>query len=44
VDRPRCVEQGIEGKMFCLAAYNCLPPPLQEVMPGVFNYPPACIP
>ena len=37
---PRCVEQGTEGDMFCVAAYNCQPPAIEQ-MDG-FPYPPGC--
>lgn len=46
VNNPRCVEQGANGQMFCVATYHCAPPPIQENPPmsGNFNYPDACLP
>lgn len=44
VDHPRCIPFGGAGKMFCAAGYGCQPPQLREIMPGVFNYPDACLP
>lgn len=46
IDNPRCVAAGIEGKMFCLASYMCMPPAIVEQPPmsGMYNYPNACLP
>lgn len=45
VNNPRCVANGAEGKMFCLASYMCLPPPVRETPPmsGIYNYPDSCL-
>jgi hypothetical protein len=46
VTNPRCVAQGVDGKMFCLMSYQCVPPPVRESPPmsGMYNYPAACLP
>ncbi len=46
ITNPRCVANGIEGKMFCLSSYMCMPPPIRETPPmsGMYNYPLSCLP
>ncbi|MEE2904151.1 MAG: hypothetical protein VYC39_17625 [Myxococcota bacterium] len=43
VERPRCVELGANGEMFCLSNYHCAPPQLSQDAQGNANYPAACL-
>ena len=43
VDRPRCIELGADGEMFCVSNYHCEPPALSQDTMGNANYPDACL-
>ncbi len=43
ITNPRCVEIFGDGEFYCIAGYNCSPPPLQvNMMTGAQNYPLGC--